>query len=444
MFNTLQLSKTNPTPLYIQLATQLAQLIQDNTLSLGTKLPPIRILAKELGINRDTVVSAYNVLESQGLAKAYIGKGTYVAHTQASPSFSPTPLENPLYCTHLKFSQSFFPSSLCEAIATSLIQKEGWDVFSDTLHREQNSLRQTICSFLSTFSVHASAAQIRLTDSLENFFIELLHHYPKPGICVEAFRDLQLSSTLTGLGAKIYEVPFTSEGLNLSVLEKYLRTGTISYIIVSPNLHNPTGLTYSDANKRQLIKLATLYDCYLIEEGTYSDFLYHAPEPSPLFSHFSKERVIYLYQFSKVYLPPLSYSFVALPFQLIRPLTGRNSYSFNERFLHTYLTSTLFETTRKQLLKENKEKWLLLANALKHLPHQLSISPSLGGLSLWLKPLCLTSEDFIHALIKKRILVAPGSLFTSIESSPYIRLSFSHLTYSETQELLQILLSILC
>ena len=79
MFHTIHLSKSDPTPLYIQLASELSKLIQDNYLTEGMKLPTIRSLSKQLSINRDTVVSAYKLLENQGLVESHIGKGTYIS-----------------------------------------------------------------------------------------------------------------------------------------------------------------------------------------------------------------------------------------------------------------------------------------------------------------------------------------------------------------------------
>ena len=48
----------------------------------GSRLPPERTLAARLRISRTTVVSAYRELESRGLLRGYVGRGTFVC---ASP-----------------------------------------------------------------------------------------------------------------------------------------------------------------------------------------------------------------------------------------------------------------------------------------------------------------------------------------------------------------------
>lgn len=85
MFNTIQIVKSSELPLYMQLANGLAGFIEEGQLSPGTKLPSIRSLARELGINRDTVVSAYKVLENKNLTYGQPGRGTYVKTSALEP-----------------------------------------------------------------------------------------------------------------------------------------------------------------------------------------------------------------------------------------------------------------------------------------------------------------------------------------------------------------------
>ena len=68
---------SNP-PKYQAIAAELAQNILDGQLSAGEKLPPHRVLALRLGVTTATVSRAYATLESQGLATARVGDGTYV------------------------------------------------------------------------------------------------------------------------------------------------------------------------------------------------------------------------------------------------------------------------------------------------------------------------------------------------------------------------------
>src|SRR5215203_4961900 len=69
-------------PLYGHLVSLLEGAIARGELSSGSRLPPERELAARLRISRTTVVSAYRELESRGLLRGYVGRGTFVC---ASP-----------------------------------------------------------------------------------------------------------------------------------------------------------------------------------------------------------------------------------------------------------------------------------------------------------------------------------------------------------------------
>ena len=65
-------------PIYKQLADYIERGIVDGTFPSDKQLPSERHLAKEFNINRSTVVSAYDELESNGLIKRTRGSGTTI------------------------------------------------------------------------------------------------------------------------------------------------------------------------------------------------------------------------------------------------------------------------------------------------------------------------------------------------------------------------------
>ncbi len=66
-------------PIYEQLYSSIAQLISAEQLLPDEKLPAVREVAKQLGINPNTVQKAYAMLEQAGLIYSIPAKGSYVA-----------------------------------------------------------------------------------------------------------------------------------------------------------------------------------------------------------------------------------------------------------------------------------------------------------------------------------------------------------------------------
>ena len=71
-------------PVYLQVVDQVKSAAASGAIRAGEPLPPIRPLAEELRVNRNTVAKAYAELESQGVIETIAGKGCFV-RTNSSP-----------------------------------------------------------------------------------------------------------------------------------------------------------------------------------------------------------------------------------------------------------------------------------------------------------------------------------------------------------------------
>ena len=72
------LQSIEPRRLYRQIAEQLRALIASGEFALGSRLPPERDLAAQLGVSRPSVREALIALEVQGLVEVRMGSGIYV------------------------------------------------------------------------------------------------------------------------------------------------------------------------------------------------------------------------------------------------------------------------------------------------------------------------------------------------------------------------------
>ena len=433
MFHAIYLSKSDPTPLYIQLASELAKYIQNNTFELGTKLPTIRSLSNQLGINRDTVVSAYKLLENQGIVESHIGKGTYISVIPDSVSIK-SHMEYPhkICCSQLSLPKSYFPDKLCLGLVSQIIKNENWECFIDPFFRERQLLKESVSNFLKHLSIPHHYAQVRVIKTMEQFLLDLFKSSPKTGICVESTRDLSWSCYLRSLGAKIYEIPLVESGLDLQILEKHLHSGNISYIFISSFLQNPTGLCYSLDCRKQLIKLCIEYGATIVDDITYVSFL----ESAPKLTLEPDSPIIYIHQFSKLYLPYMNYTFAILPSSYIRRLRDTIECSFNERFLRHYLDSPELESiisSTKSLFSNN---YSLLLESLKILP--LKLYNSNGGVSFWIRIPQKKYDALCKYLLSNDIIISPGELFCTTPTKGYFRLSITHLTLENSKSLISI------
>ena len=75
----IQILSGSDRPIYRQIVEQISEAMAKGQLSVGDKLPAVRVLAGELVINPNTVARAYSILEQAGLVVTKTGSGTFVS-----------------------------------------------------------------------------------------------------------------------------------------------------------------------------------------------------------------------------------------------------------------------------------------------------------------------------------------------------------------------------
>lgn len=76
----------SPNPPYEQVRLQIAALAAGGALPAGTRLPPVRALAADLGLAVNTVARAYRELETAGLVETRGRHGTVITARAAGTS----------------------------------------------------------------------------------------------------------------------------------------------------------------------------------------------------------------------------------------------------------------------------------------------------------------------------------------------------------------------
>ena len=65
-------------PIYEQLKTRTLELIVAGVLQQDSQLPSVRSLARDLGVNPNTIQKAYQDMEKEGIIYSVAGKGSFV------------------------------------------------------------------------------------------------------------------------------------------------------------------------------------------------------------------------------------------------------------------------------------------------------------------------------------------------------------------------------
>ena len=82
--------------IYQQVVDEIKALIARGELREGAPLPPVRQVAADLGVNLNTIATAYRELQREGLISVRHGAGAVVASRRAAPERSDDELRRPL------------------------------------------------------------------------------------------------------------------------------------------------------------------------------------------------------------------------------------------------------------------------------------------------------------------------------------------------------------
>ena len=117
----IQIDLQSRVPLYEQLQEQIIRLSMLGILDENQQLPSVRALAREVGVNPNTVAKAYQQLEQQGIIYTVSGRGSFVSPNVLSlQSLRQAALQEVLDAVDKALSRGVSPQQLLDAIRQQL------------------------------------------------------------------------------------------------------------------------------------------------------------------------------------------------------------------------------------------------------------------------------------------------------------------------------------
>lgn len=293
----------------------------------GLRLPSSRALAAQLGVRRNAVVVAYELLLSDGLAEARVGDGTYVAiqvprgPAAAGPVPPPPPLgsgRGPFAIGHTA-ADPILLRRLGKALRDRVVRAAPEDLgYGDP--RGHEGLRQAIAAHLAaTRGVICDPSRILVTSGTQQGLRLCAEVLLRPGdpVWMEDPGYPTARRTLEALGARVVPVPVDAEGIDVAAGRALSPAARLAY--VTPSHQFPTGVTMAMARRLALLDWARQAGAFVMEDDYDSEFRFAGAPLTALAGIDPEGQVIYLGTFSKTLFPGLRVGFVVVP----PALTGR-------------------------------------------------------------------------------------------------------------------------
>lgn len=464
----IKLDKKSDIPLYIQLYEQFKDLIENNQIKMD-KLPSIRKLAKSLGVNNVTVVSAYRLLEQEGYVYSIKGSGTYIKKLsvpQEMPYIEEGDLElmvsgilpvnkDSINLASMSPTPDLFPIEEFKHALIEVLDRDGGQAFLYPEITGYEPLRESISKFLvENHNIEVHKDQILITSGGQQGLDVISKSLVNPGdvIFVENPTYSGALAQFKSRGAKIIGIPMEEDGINIDILKTYINKYNPKFIYIMTNFQCPTTYSYSEEKKRKLISLANIHNFYIIEDDFLTDLSYR-DKKDPLKSMDKNNKVIFIKSFSKIFMPGVRIGFVTLPNILFKEIirakhtTDISSSGYLQRAFDLYLRKGYWKNHIEKIRKVYNEKYNIMVRELDKLTaYGVSYVKPDGGLSIWLSlPKEIDSIELYNECNNRGLAIVPGKVFFLDNSiySNYIRLSFGSVNNENIIEGIKLLKDIL-
>jgi GntR family transcriptional regulator/MocR family aminotransferase len=462
------LDRQSEVPLYQQIETYLRQGILSGSLAAETRLPASRQLARDLGVNRITVESAYAVLETDGLIYSKMGSGTYVLPPNPLSAFSKDKPGNawPLWQQRLasnggsaitasdeettkasrhsrliSFASGIgdahlFPAEDFRKVLQTVMRRDGIAALDYGEPSGHAPLRETITHILASQGLQTRSENVLITAGSQQALSLVSQLLLKPGdvIMVESPTYSGALELFRALGFKVVGVPVDRHGMQVEALETLLQQHHPKLIYTIPTFHNPTGTCLSSQRRIQLIVLADRYNIPILEDDFVGDLRYEGRAQPALKALDPGGRVIYVSTFSKILMPGLRVGFLVAEGPIYQRLVDFKrvndlaTSTLIQRALEVYVTVGRYQSyLRRSCQLFRKRRDAMLSAIEQYLPVDINLDPPQGGLFIWLAlPEYLSSETLLPLAWEEGVEFSPGGGFFSggLEGRNWLRLNF--------------------
>ncbi len=351
-----ELDRHNGAPLYQQIKQRIEALIAQGALEPAERLPATRDLARTLGVNRNTVVKAYEDLEVEGKVRSGVGQGTFVAEFAAPPDRArpsepvPAPAADfegvwsrasrelddpeaevffdlvhrqPKGVTAMSSTlpdKTLFPMREFRNCAYYALQKHGANLLDLGATQGFVPLLEYLPKYLSRHGLRLEPNHLIMTSGIQQGIDLVARVLVNPGdlvICEELTYPKAIS-VFRAAGAELVGIPIDHQGMSVEILDEVLARRRPKLIYTIPTFHNPTGATLSVERRRRLLELASRHRIPVLEDHYANDLRLDGAEVLPLAAMDRQGWVIAVGSLSKVLFHGLRVGWIATGLEPLR------------------------------------------------------------------------------------------------------------------------------
>lgn len=401
-----KIDRTATKAIYVQIADLTIDAIKKGILKAGETMPSTRQVASELGVNRNTVVLAFDILINEGWIISEERKRTYVSDkiqiSKVNSKKEVTVEPREIFRNDLIFLDDGLPDAtltpmkeLARAYRRIFSRKGHWQIMNIASELGDEKFRETISSMLNhNRGMQTSISNVCITRGSQMALFLTAHCLLNKGdiVLIENPGYSLAWDTFRHVGAQLIPVNVDEDGIDVDRIEAIVKEKPVKAILLTPHHQYPTTVTLSLARRFQLIELSNKYGFTIIEDDYDNEYHFSQRPIMPISSFEGIQNYVYIGTLSKLIAPAIRVGYIVSNPEFVakigklRKIVDLQGDAIMEQSILDLMLSGDIRRHQKRMLVHYQAKRDFCAELLdKYLKDKVSYKVPDGGLAFWLK-----------------------------------------------------------
>lgn len=426
----IEIRRDTKEPVHLQIQRGLRLALSTGTLRPMDQLPPVRLLAAQLGVNRLTVLKALSALRRCGAIIGRRGRGYTVADNplqklKGTSEWPPSRRLNPLLLGDdieparagkaetsfealsavnqpggfLSFAAGspapeFYPRAQLKGLAGRAIGASRPWSFGYAAPEGLPELRERLLERLQLRGIDLTGQELLITSGAQQALDLLARSVPRRWgiVLTESPTYFGGLAAFERSGFAVQGIPLDGNGVNVDALERRLQRTAYDLLYLIPTFHNPTGLTTGEGRRQELLQLATSHHLLVVEDDPFSEIRFTGKPVRSLMQLRGATKMLQIGSFSKSLMPALRLGWALGPPEVIGPMKALKaaddicSSTLSQLLVAHCLASGVYDRHLRKIRREYRKRCKTLVAAIsRHFPVEVRHTVPKGGLYLWVE-----------------------------------------------------------
>ena len=238
-------------------------------------------------------------------------------------------------------------------------------------------------------------------------------------VLVEKPSYLGLLQAFCMYNANFVQTKLNDDGLDIEELKQTIKTHKPKLAYLIPNFQNPTGLTYSAQNRKEVFEVIKDEDLILVQDDPYGELRFTDEDRIPYIGLNQTDKNIYLGSFSKIVTPGMRLGYIIAHKDIVKAIeTAKQAADLHSNIFGQYLIADYMQNNDlDKHIEKIKKLYKSQANAMtsameEFFPSEIKFTYPKGGMFT-----CVTLKEGQSALqlfdkaIKQNVAFVPGDPF---------------------------------